>query len=130
MKSLKFRLILFFILFGIVPGIILRIGILNTYENRAVSIKTSEILSQAKILANQIVANDYLQNSNSTIINAELEQLSNIYDGRVMIIDHSFHIIKDTYDLDTNKTIISKEVIESYNGEEIKKYEQDIQSKR
>ena len=123
MKSLKFRLILFFILFGIVPGIILRIGILNTYENRAVSIKTSEILSQAKILANQIVANDYLQNSNSTIINAELEQLSNIYDGRVMIIDHSFHIIKDTYDLDTNKTIISKEVIESYNGEEIKKYD-------
>ena len=123
LKSLKFRLILFFILFGTVPGIIIRVGILNTYETRAVSIKTSEILSQAKILANQIVSNDYLNNPSSMTINAELDQLSNIYDGRVMVIDHSFHIMKDTYDLDTGKTIISKEVIESYYGQEIKKYD-------
>ena len=123
LKSLKFRLILFFILFGTVPGIIIRVGVLNTYEARAVSIKTSEILSQAKILANQIVSNDYLNNPSSMTINAELEQLSNIYDGRVMVIDHSFHIMKDTYDLDTGKTIISKEVIESYYGQEIKKYD-------
>lgn len=125
LKSLKFRLMILFILIGIVPGIILRAGILESYENRAVSIKTSEILSQAKILANQIVSNDYLNNSSSTIINAELDQLSNIYDGRVMIIDSGFHIIKDTYDLDTGKTIISEEVIQSYYGEEIKKYDSD-----
>lgn len=31
--------------------------------------------------------------------------------------------MKDTYDLDTGKTIISKEVIESYYGQEIKKYD-------
>lgn len=122
-KSLKFRLILFLILFGIVPGIVLKVGIVKTYEDQSVSIKTSEILSQAKILANQIVSNDYLNYPNSTIINAELDQLSNIYDGRVMVIDNEFHIIKDTYDLDTNKTIISKEVIESYYGQEIKKYD-------
>ena len=122
-KSPKFRLILFLILFGIVPGIVLKVGIVKTYEDRSVSIKTSEILSQAKILANQIVSNDYLNYPNSTIINAELDQLSNIYDGRVMVIDNEFHIIKDTYDLDTNKTIISKEVIESYYGQEIKKYD-------
>ena len=79
LKSLKFRLILFFILFGTIPGILIRVGVLNTYENRAVSIKTSEILSQAKILANQIVSNDYLNYPNSMTINAELEQLSNIY---------------------------------------------------
>lgn len=123
MKSLKFRLILFFILIGIIPGIILKVCVVKTYENRAVSIKTSEILSQTKILANQIVSNNYLNHPDSMIINAELDQMSNIYDGRVMVIDHSFHIIKDTYDLDTNKTIISKEVIESYKGEEIKKYD-------
>ena len=68
-KSLKFRLILFLILFGIVPGIVLKVGIVKTYEDRSVSIKTSEILSQAKILANQIVSNDYLNYPNSTIIN-------------------------------------------------------------
>ena len=80
---------------------------LNSYENRAVSLRTSEILSQAKILANQIVSNDYLENSGSPTINAQLEQLSTIYDGRVMIISDTFQVVKDTYKLDEKKTIIS-----------------------
>lgn len=122
LKSLRFRLLLLFILIGTVPCLILRAGMLETYKKRAVSIRTSEILSQVKILANQVVSNDYL-NYPSEIIDAELAQLSNIYDGRVMIVDGGFRIIRDSYDLDTGKTIISKEVIESYYGQEIKKYD-------
>lgn len=122
-KSLRFGLMILFLLFGIVPSILLRVGMLNSYEKRAVSIRTSEILSQAKILANQIVSNDYLNKTDSMLINVQLEQLSTIYDGRVMVIDQSFRIIKDTYSLDERKTIISEEVIKSFYGEEITKYD-------
>ena len=124
-KSLKLRLIILFILMGFFPGMILWAGVLNSYEQRAVSIETSEILGQAKILANQIVSSDYLNNTDSVIINAELQQLSNIYDGKIMLIDSSFRVIKDTYDLDTGKIIISKEVIRSYKGADITKYDSD-----
>ena len=123
LKSLKFRLILLFILMGIIPGVILWAGVLNSYEQRAVSIETSEILGQAKILANQIVSNDYLNNTDSVIINAELQQLSNIYDGKIMLINNTFRVVKDTYDLDTGKIMISKEVIQSYKGADITKYD-------
>ena len=51
-KSLKFRLILFLILFGIVPGIVLKVGIVKTYEDRSVSIKTSEIQTQRLSMQN------------------------------------------------------------------------------
>ena len=122
-RSLFFRLILLFTLIGIIPGLILRAGVLNSYEQRAVSIKTSEILSQAKILANQIVSNDYLNNTESMIINAELAQLSTIYDGRVMIINSNFRVIKDTHNLDTGKSILSQEVFQSYMGSDISKYD-------
>lgn len=122
-KSLKFRLIILFILMGIVPGMILWAGVLNSYEQRAVSIETSEILGHAKILANQIVSNDYMNNTDSIIINTELQQLSNIYDGKIMLIDNSFRVVKDTYDLDTGKIIISREVIQSYKGADITKYD-------
>ena len=125
LHSLFFRLVLLFILIGIIPGVILRAGVPNSYEQRAVSIKTSEILSQAKILANQVVSNDYLNNTESMIINAELEQLSKIYDGRVMIINSSFRVIKDTHNLDTGKSILSKEVFQSYNGSDISKYDSE-----
>lgn len=124
--SLKWRLILLFLLLGIVPSILLRAGMLGSYENRAVSIRTSEILSQAKILANQIASSDYLNNANAaSVIDVQLEQLSTIYDGRVMVIDDGFHIVRDTYELDTGKTIISEEVIKSFYGEEITKYDSE-----
>lgn len=124
--SLKWRLILLFLLIGIIPSVLLRAGMLGSYENRAVSIRTSEILSQAKIVANQIVSNDYLNNADaSAMIDVQLEQLSTIYDGRVMIINDSFHIVRDTYELDTGKTIISEEVIKSFSGEEITKYDSE-----
>lgn len=124
--SLKFRLLLLCILIGVVPSILLRVGMLTSYENRAVFIKTSEILSQAKILANQIISSDYLNNEEVTaIINAQMDQLSTIYDGRVLIVDENFRIVRDTYDLDAGKTIISEEVIRSFRGDEIIKYDSD-----
>ena len=122
-KSLKFRLIILFLLLGILPGIVLRGGFLRSYENRAVSTRSIEILSQAKILANKMVLSDYLKDTSSDVITSQLEQLSTIYDGRVMIIDSTFHIIKDTYGLDQNKTIISEEVMQSFRGKEMSNYD-------
>ncbi len=122
-KSLRVRLFVLFLLIGILPSAVIRIGMLNSYEKKAVSNRSIDILSQAKILTNQIVFNDYLNDSSSEIINAQLEQLSNIYDGRIMVIDGNFRIIKDTYSLDTGKTIVSEEVMQSFRGEEISKYD-------
>ena len=124
-KSLKFRLIFICMVVGIVSGHVIRVGILQSYEKRAVSVRNIDILSQAKILANQIVDTDYVQDTSLETITAQLEQLSQIYDGRAMIIDSSFRIIKDTYDLDTNKIIISEEVVKSFSGKgkEISNYD-------
>ena len=118
-KSFKCRLILIFVVLAIIPGIILRIGILRAYESRAVSIRESEVLSQAKILANQIAASDYMNGDDSPMIHAQIEMLTTIYDGRVVIVNDAFRIIHDTYNLDDGKTIISEEVIKSLNGQEI-----------
>ena len=102
---------------------VLRIGLLKTYESRAVSNRSIDILSQAKMLGNQIVTYNYIQDTSSEVINTQLELLSNIYDGRVLIINSSFQVVKDTYGLDTGKTIISEEVVKSFRGEEISKYD-------
>ena len=125
LKSLKFRIFLLIILFGIAPTFLLRTGILSVYEKRAVNTRTVDITSQAKLLASQIVANNYLQDTSSKNITTQLDQLSTIYDGRVMLIDGSFTIVKDTYALDEQKTILSEEVMQAYNGETVQKYDAD-----
>ena len=123
--SLKFRLFLIIVLIGILPNIVLRVGILTSYEKRAVSNRSIDILSQAKILANQVVTYNYMADLSEEVINVQLDQISNIYDGRLMIINSHFKIVKDTYGIDTGKTIISEEVVKSFRGKEISKYDPD-----
>lgn len=123
LKSLRFRLIVIFMILGILPVMLLRAGMLQSYEKKAVLNRSIDILSQSKILANKMVTSDYLNDISSEVITAQLEQLSTIYDGRVILIDHMFHIVKDTYGLDQNKTIISEEVMQSFKGKEVSNYD-------
>ena len=71
------------------------------------------------------MANNYLQDTSSKNITTQLDQLSTIYDGGVMLIDSSFTIVKDTYALDEQKTILAEEVMQAYNGETVQKYDAD-----
>lgn len=124
-KSMKFRLIVLFVLIGILPCLILRFVVLKQYEERAISARSINITSQAKILADQIAAGNYIDKQDDESITIQLNQLSNIYDGRVMVIDDVFQIVQDSYSLDTGKTIISEEVVESFKGKEISKYDDE-----
>lgn len=94
---MRFRLILLCLIVGILPCLVLRAGFLKAYEDQAASTRSIAIISQAKILADQIAANDYINKQNTESITVQLNQLSNIYDGRVMLIDSAFRIVADTY---------------------------------
>lgn len=111
LRSLKARIFIIVFLIGIIPSIVLRYGILENYEERAVSLRTSDVQTQLKIIANHLITYNYLQDTSSAVISAELEQLSSLYDGRVIIINSNLKVIKDTYGISEGKTIISEEVI-------------------
>lgn len=124
-KSLRFRLILLILVIIIAPGILLCLGVLNSYEARTISIRESEVLGQTKILSNLISTSEYINKngSDTQIVDAKIEMLTTIYNGRVLVVDRNFNIVEDTYDLDNGKTIISEEVIRSFSGEEIINYD-------
>lgn len=122
-RSLKTRFFIIFLLVGIIPSISVRSSILRNYEERAISVRTSDVQNQFKILANHLITYGYLQDTSSEIINAELEQFSNLYDGRVLIIDKNFKVIKDTYGLSEGKIVISEEVIRCFKGESVSNYD-------
>lgn len=126
-KSLKFRLIVLVVVIAVFPGLIIRLGVLNAYESRAISLRTSEVLSQATILANQIASSDCMNTGNLTsgTTQAQINMLTTIYDGRVMLVDRAYRIIYDTYNLDDRKTIIVGEVIRSFSGEMVTNYDSE-----
>lgn len=122
-RSLKAKIFIIILVAGLIPCFIMRYGILNNYEERAVSLRTSDIQTQVKIIANHLVNYNYLQDTSSEVINAELEQLSSLYDGRVLIIGSNFKVIKDTYAISEGKMMVSEEVIKCFKGESISNYD-------
>ena len=125
LRSLKGRIFLILLVVGLIPCFIMRYAILQNYERRAVNVRTSDISTQIRILANHLITYHYLEDPSSEVINAELDQLSNLYDGRVLIINADLRIVKDTYGISQGKTIISEEVIRCLNGESANKYDRE-----
>lgn len=123
LRSLKTYIFVLMLIIGIVPSIIMRVGILQNYEERAVSLRVSDVTTQYKIIANHLLNYNYLQDTSSDVINAELEQMSNLYDGRVLIINSNFRIVKDTYAISEGKTMISEEVIKCFKGESTSRHD-------
>ena len=122
-KSLYFRIILVILCAGILPGIFAYMGIIKAYESRAVSLRTAEIQNQCTILCDQLNSYNYLTDNSSDVVNASLTQLTNIYNGRVMVINKELTVIKDTYALDEGKTIVSENVIRCMRGESTNYYD-------
>lgn len=125
LRSLKTRIFLILLIVGLIPCVSMRYAILQNYEQRAVSVRTSDITTQLRILANHLITYHYLQDTSYEVINAELDQLSSLYDGRVMVINNDLRIVKDTYGISENKTIISEEVVRCIKGESTNKYDKD-----
>lgn len=113
-RSLRFRLIVILVIIGIVPSVVASYMVISSYEKRAVAVRASNVRSQCDVLANTIISGNYLHDTDSGVINSELSLLGTVYSGRILIIDSQFKVIKDTFDLDTGKTSVSKEVISCF----------------
>ena len=125
LRSLRVRIFLLLMVMGMIPSYVTRTALLHNYEERAVNVKISEVSNQFKIIANHLLTYNYLQDTSSEVINAELNQISNLYDGRVLIINSNFKVIKDTYGISEGKTIISEEVVKCFKGENSTYYDDE-----
>ena len=122
-KNMRFRLILIVMLAGILPCMAVLFGIAKFYESQAVALRTAEIQNQCTILSNQLSNYGYLADTSSEVINTSLAQLTNIYNGRVMVMDQDLQVIKDTYSLDEGKTDVSENVVRCMKGERTNYYD-------
>ncbi len=123
LKSLNLRVFALIAAAGIIPAVIVCISMVRVYTSGAVSVRESTILSQAKILTVQLATKDRLDIESVLAQEIRINQLSGIYSGRILVIDNTFRIIKDTYNIDTGKIIISDEVSGSIKGDEIVRYD-------
>lgn len=113
---MHFRVLIILLLVGLVPANIMLRGVLTGYEKQSVSMRASMIRNQCLRLSRDLFATNYLDTGSSDVVDSALMQIADLYGGRVIVVNGSFCIIRDTYGLDEGKTVVAKEVIECFKG--------------
>lgn len=117
--SIRTSIFIIMMIAGLVPAMILYVGILQNYEDKAIALRTGSVQTQLEVISEHLVTYNYLENTDSDVINAELKMLSDLYEGRVLIIAENYEVIKDTYALNEGKYLFSEDILKCFRGESI-----------
>lgn len=115
-KSLKLLIIVVIMIMGNAGLFICGKSLIYSYRNKSVNNRAIEIKSQCNMLSTDIADSDFFTNTSNENINSMLAQITYAYSARVMVVNKEFVIVKDTYKTEEGRTIISKNVIETYQG--------------
>lgn len=113
LRQLKsFRFSIFISCFLVILVMIVTAGQIfqNSYHKKAIENKIAQVQSQCNILASQVLLNEFAISSSTDNLNTEIDQLANVLEGRIIIVDSEYKIIKDTYTIEQNKYMMSNAV--------------------
>ena len=119
-KSMHIQVFFVMVCAGLVPAFLLFGTVLHAFEDKMMEQRIDTLEYQGKVIANLLL------NSNMSFAGEgnepgeaerEIEQLADIYEGRIIIVDQKLHVLKDTYKLEKGKTIISEDVVQALDGE-------------
>lgn len=114
---MKAQLFAVLILIGVIPMAIFAWVLIHTYYDEAINQRINSLQSHGDVISNLLVTTGYMTDNTISEANSEIAQVANIYDGRILVVDDNLKIIKDSYALEEGKTLISKEVIKSFKGD-------------
>ena len=107
------------------PLFIMRLVALDNIEIQLRARRVNELSNYALILSNQIVRSNYFQGENKEIVHTDMNQSASVYNGRILIIDSDYNVVKDTYSTMDGMISISQETIQAMGGESVKIYNKE-----
>ena len=110
---------------GILPAIVLSVAFNKLYIYKQIESDVSNIAPHGEVVGAQIISSGYLNDPSQENINTLLQAIGNTYGGRVMVVNSSLNIIKDTYKVDEGKTAISPEIIQVMEGQYAEFYDEE-----
>ncbi len=117
-RSVRFRMILLILIIGLVPGTILKHFIIKSYQNSSVETLEVDARGEGSILCGALGSADFPESLAEETIDQVLLQYAGERNGRVLIVDDEFVVLKDTLKKDIGKTMLSDLVINCFEKED------------
>ena len=119
---MRLWLIVALIAVTISPLFIMRSVALNNIEAQLRARRMNELSNYSLILSNQIVRSNYFKGDNVETVHADMSQSASMYNGRILLIDSDYKIVKDTYATLDGMVSITEKTILAMKGESIRNY--------
>ncbi|WP_157950275.1 sensor histidine kinase [Vallitalea okinawensis] len=87
--------------------------------------KEVELKRYSNYISRDIEANGYLHNGSGELKD-DLDNISDIYNIRVMVLDYQGSVIYDTQRVENNKLLVNEEIVKALSDKESIKYVQDV----
>lgn len=122
--SIRLPLLFFAVLVCMVPLMIQGRVLASSSRQNQVERRIIDVQNQCQILSNKMSRTGYLYGTaaDKSGLDTELSLLADVYNGRIIIVNSGFKIIKDTFSLSEGKICISEETIRCFQGESTNKY--------
>lgn len=106
-----------FFLLSVIIMLSFSLMIQRAYRQKAYDEKIASVQNECSIMGNQILVNQFIIDSLQDNLNMEIDQLANVWDGRILVIDSNYKIVKDTYTIDQGNYIIYDKIFEVMQGD-------------
>lgn len=126
---MKVPLAIIMIAAALIPLFLQAVVMLGSFNQGQLDARTIEIQNQCVILSNKMTRSGYMtaEKKNNTALDSQMQAISDVYNGRIVIVNSNFRVITDTFNLSTGKFYISEEVIKCFKGENSSHYNKDMQ---
>ena len=114
--SIRFTAVIMILAASVVPLLAVRGIVVNSFLERQIKQLETKLLNTGNILSADIGKSGYFDRQYDDRINAQVEQLSYMYSGRIVVVASNYNVVKDTYVDQENKTLVSYEVNQAFHG--------------
>lgn len=116
--SVAVPFVLIILAVGIFPILLQGSFLSGTVRQGQIDNRRAEVLNQCKIISSKMTRSGYfLPEYQDTGLNTEMEITADIFNGRIVIVDKSYRIVKDTFGLVEGRLNIAEEIILCFQGE-------------
>lgn len=116
MHSIRFRILAVIVIVGLVPMLLVSAGTIHIFRKELIDSRIIDVQSQINRVAREIGEKGKYLDKSSDLKLQEIERLSDIFDGRILIVNSQLQIVLDTYVFEEGKILISENAVNILSG--------------
>lgn len=90
---------------------------IETHNVKLWNQKTETVQHRCMMVAERIKSIGFQFTTMDEKLDSEMEQFASLMEGRIMVIDHNFRIVKDTFGIEDNRYLMTEDVLRIMAGE-------------